>query len=327
MRLDSRFNLDANGHRIALDTSGSHSDSCFVSHAHADHTGALKSRKNKIIASEETVALAGRSADRISSLEFDGTKAELLPSGHMLGARQLRVECGGESFTYTGDFKLDKSLTAEEAEVRETDVLMIEGTFGDPAHEFPEREEVYDAISFFIKKNYEAGNIVLLGGYALGKAQELVAITNRLCSLKPVVSERIGRACRVYSDFGVRLDAAVMGTPEAEELMESNFVAVMPFHEVNYGNAVAISRKFRRSVYSAIATGWAKSMRFPVDVAFPLSDHADFKDILGYVEAARPKTVYCCHGNEETLSRELRRRGINASGLGEKSAQATICGW
>ncbi|VVC72073.1 Uncharacterised protein [uncultured archaeon] len=152
---------------------------------------------------------------------------------------------------------------------------------------------------------------------------------NHYCGLTPVVNDKIGRACETYTKFGVKLDAATLGSPEAEEMMESNFVAVMPFHEVNFESAVALSRKFRKSVYSAVATGWAASTRFPVDVAFPLSDHADFKDILNYVEAARPKRIYCCHGNEARLSRELSKRGFCALPAGDSEVQLNLnlTGW
>jgi putative mRNA 3-end processing factor len=287
----------------------------------------LRRKSARIVASEETAALAGHRGKVFSALDEEGTRLELVPSGHMLGASQLRAERGGESFTFTGDFKLGRSLTCPPAEVLETDTLVIEGTFGAPGCEFPDREEVYSEIAAFVSENHSRGHIVLLGGYALGKAQELVAVVNRYCGLVPVVSEKIARACGVYSSFGVRLEAAEAGTPEADELMKGGFVAVMPFHQVGFELAVRLSREYRRSVYTAVATGWAASARFPTDAAFPLSDHADFGDILRYVEEARPKKVYCCHGNEEVLSRELRRRGINAFGLGGKSAQATMLGW
>lgn len=229
----------------------------------------------------------------------------------------MRVECDGGTFTYTGDFKLGKSLTTKPAEVRETDELMIEGTFGDPDYSFPEREEVYGQIAEFVSKHYNDGNIVVLGGYSLGKAQELVAVVNKLCGLKPIVNERIGWACGVYSKFGVNLDVARMGTQEADELMRSNFVTVLPFHQVNFELAVKLSKQYRKSVYTAVATGWAGAMRFAADRAFPLSDHADFKHIMEYVEQAKPKRIYCCHGNEERLSQELQKRGWAASPVAE----------
>ncbi len=324
MRIDGQLNLEVSGHRIALDTSGSPGQACFVSHAHSDHIAALKNPHATIIASDETLALAGAENKRAQPLE--GIRTSLLPSGHMLGSSQLRVEWDSQSFTYTGDFKLGESLTAKTAEVKETEKLLIEGTFGNPNTKFPERSEVYDSISKFVSKNYNAGHIVLLGGYSLGKAEELVAIVNKFCGLKPIVNDSIERACKVYEKFGVRLDRAAIGSPEADGLMHSNFVAIMPFHQVNFELATKLSRAHRRSVFSAVATGWAGTMRFPVDKAFPLSDHADFPQLLGYIETAKPKEIFCCHGNEERLSRELRSRGWNARPIAD-ALQLRIPGW
>lgn len=324
MRIDDQLNLEIGGTRIALDSSGAPGGFCFVSHAHSDHTSALKNPHRKIIASEETLALAGSESERIHSL--DGLQLHLLPSGHMLGSAQLRLEWDSRSFTYTGDFKLGESLTSKPAEVLETDTLLIEGTFGDPSTKFPERSEVYDSIAKFISQNYNSGHIILLGGYSLGKAQELVAIANKLCGLKPIVGESIARACSIYSKFGVPLDFAPIGSAEADELMHSNFVAVMPMHQVNFELATKLSRAHKKSVYSAVATGWASKMKFPVDEAFPLSDHADFPQILEYIGIARPKEIICNHGNEDRLSRELRTRGWNARPIKE-ALQARITGW
>ena len=324
MRLDENFNLEANGYKIALDSRGSGCDCCFVSHAHSDHTSALRGKNKKILASDATLSLTGFDKQTLEEARLAGVKIELLPSGHMLGSRQIRVEHDSEIFTYTGDFKLSESLTAEPARVEQTDILMIEGTFGEPSTKFPERHEVYEQIAKFTKENYEKGNIVLLGGYTLGKAEELVSIVNKYCGLTPVVSEKIGAACDVYSSFGVRLDAAGIGSEKAEEIMKGNFVAVMPMHQVNFDLAVKLSRAHKRSVYSAVATGWAGSTRFQVDAAFPLSDHADFAEIMEYVERASPKKIYCCHGNEDILSRELRKRGFNASAVGETEVQLSL---
>jgi len=321
VQLDDQLNLEIAGYRIALDSSGSLGNVCFVSHAHSDHMRAIRNKERRILASKPTFALAGVDEIDAGEIALDGVKIDMLPSGHMLGARQLRVEWDSQSFTYTGDLKLSESLTAERAQVRETDYLLLEGTFGNPRYKFPDRAEIYERIASFVSKNYNDGHIVLLGGYALGKAQELIAIVNRFCGIKPIVSEKIHKACEVYSRFGVRLETACVGSEEAEELMRSNFVAIMPFHQVNFELAVKLSKAYRRSVYTAVATGWALTTRFPVDEAFPLSDHADFEELLEYVELARPKRIYCCHGNEELLSHELSKRGYDAQPAAKSEIQ------
>ncbi|HYA33385.1 MAG TPA: MBL fold metallo-hydrolase RNA specificity domain-containing protein, partial [Candidatus Bathyarchaeia archaeon] len=47
-------------------------------------------------------------------------------------------------------------------------------------------------------------------------------------------------------------------------------------------------------------SGWATSRGFKyfrgVDYAFALSDHADFQDLLRFVDGCNPEVVYTCHG-------------------------------
>jgi DNA ligase-1 len=68
-------------------------------------------------------------------------------------------------------------------------------------------------------------------------------------------------------------------------------------------------------------TGWAlnpgANHRFQCDAAFPLSDHADYHDLLKYVELVQPKRVFTLHGYAREFAQDLRRRGVEAWALGE----------
>jgi DNA ligase-1 len=67
-------------------------------------------------------------------------------------------------------------------------------------------------------------------------------------------------------------------------------------------------------------TGWAMDSaakyRYQCDAAFPLSDHADFADLLQLVEIVQPKRVYTVHGYVEEFAQTLRERGVDALALG-----------
>jgi len=311
MLLDSEMSLRLGDYKIALDTGKT--DICFVSHAHSDHTRGVRRNSKTIIASPETLALAGVSdPNKLEKNTLAGYGLKLLPSGHVLGSRQLRVEGDGKVFTYTGDFKLDDSLTAKKAVVKETDYLLLEGTYGNPHVAFPSRKETYEEIASWARKHYENGEIVVLGGYALGKAQELIACLNKYAGITPVVTERIAEVSATYNDFGSGLKFIKTDTQEAQEEMKGGFVSVIPQNKVNWELAVNLSKLYKKSVYTGVATGWATRVRFPVDKAFPLSDHADFEQILEYIERADPRRVYCTHGNDERLALELKKLGVNA---------------
>ena len=63
------------------------------------------------------------------------------------------------------------------------------------------------------------------------------------------------------------------------------------------------------------ATGWAvdatTKYRWGVDHAIPLSDHADFDQLIEAVRIVQPRAVYCTHGPNEFVD-HLRDLGFNA---------------
>ena len=64
-----------------------------------------------------------------------------------------------------------------------------------------------------------------------------------------------------------------------------------------------------------VLTGWGMMKnaryRYGVDHVLPLSDHADFDELLELVERVRPKKIYSHHGYRE-FADTLRARGHDA---------------
>src|SRR5437016_14019645 len=80
----------------------------------------------------------------------------------------------------------------------------------------------------------------------------------------------------------------------------------------------------------AMISGWAIDpnaiYRYQVDAAFPLSDHADYDDLLRYVELVGPKRVFTLHGFAAQFARDLRARGIEAWALTEENQMELTLG-
>src|SRR5581483_5683238 len=87
----------------------------------------------------------------------------------------------------------------------------------------------------------------------------------------------------------------------------------------------AMLRNLGRS-RTAILTGWAVDpncrYRYQCDAAFPLSDHADFPQLLELVKQVRPKKVYTLHGFAADFARTLRELGFDARALSENEQLA-----
>jgi len=308
---------------IALDCCG---ENAFVSHAHADHASCLRAAK-KLICSTATLDLlaargySSKAASAASECREDDLTVTLFPSGHVLGSTQLHAEWDGTSFTFTSDFKFSDSLTCKGARVVECEELLVEATYGLPRYSFPPREKVYAEIASWVKRRQAAGDILLLGGYSLGKAQELVKLLNDYCSVAPVVPGSIARVCRVYQKHGVKLDFIDAATREGQAAMANGaFAAVLPHNKVTPELAAETSFFHSRRVSCALATGWALgssgSEHFKT---FCLSDHADFSELVRYAEESGAKKVFTAHGYASELACMLRKKGLNAVSLEEAS--------
>jgi DNA ligase-1 len=75
------------------------------------------------------------------------------------------------------------------------------------------------------------------------------------------------------------------------------------------------------SLRRAIVSGWALDpsarYRYGVDAAFPVSDHADYPDLLKTVDQVSPKEVWTLHGYASDFAATLREQGCRAFALSE----------
>lgn len=305
---------------VSLDHSGEFS---FVSHAHSDHI--LTRKTPALLASEATVDLMReRGYPLAQSIHHEHSGMKLLSAGHVLGAKQLVAECDGGVFAYTGDFRLGDTACIKGADVPQCDVLLTEATFGSPEYVFPDHETVCKEIAQWVLAEQKKG-IVVLGGYALGKAQDLVKILNDYAGITPVVENQIAGINAVYKKHGVKLDYLTTSSPEGLKELEKNFVAVVPMHKVNSSFATQLGNAYLKHVSTAVATGWAVTSRHASTKAFCLSDHSDFPELMDFVERTGAKKVFTHYGSAKRLAKELRNKGINAQALEE--TQKMLLAW
>src|SRR3954470_6268475 len=78
-----------------------------------------------------------------------------------------------------------------------------------------------------------------------------------------------------------------------------------------------------RNRRTAVLTGWAldpgAKFRYGCDAAFPLTDHADYPDLVRYVELVKPKLVLTLHGFASAFAADLRERGFEAWALSQEN--------
>jgi DNA ligase-1 len=290
----------------------------FVSHAHSDHIAPHE----EIIVSEHTSRLMqsrlpGSRTEHVLSFDekrmVHGLDLMLLPAGHIFGSAQCFLFAGNETLLYTGDFKLRPGKSAEPAQWRHADTLIMETTFGLPRYRFPPTEEVVDQIVAFCRETIDDGGVPVLLGYSLGKAQEIRCSLNG-AGLTPMLHGSVYQMTRIYEQFGQSFCKYLRYIPGDA----AGRVLICP-PSANHSHM--LERIARKRV--AMISGWAVDpnalYRYQVDAAFALSDHADYNDLLRYVELVQPRRVFTLHGFAAAFAGDLRRRGIEAWALSEEN--------
>jgi Cft2 family RNA processing exonuclease len=292
-------------------------DWSFISHAHSDHAV----RHRRIIASPQTARIYAHRLGPTSvetpayhaPFQVEGATCRLLPAGHILGSSQILIEHEGKRITYTGDCRVREGLTAEPIAVEPCDVLVMECTFGRPLYVFPEPAEVARMICRFIEATWDGGRTPVLLAYALGKSQEAMKLLGDR-GYECVVAEPIYRIAQIYEEFGIRFGRYELLDPGlAREGVRGKVVIMPPY--MKRSQALEDLGPCR----TALLTGWAMDrncrFRYRVDEAIPLSDHADFQELVSLVRQARPAKVYTVHGFPE-FAKHLRYLGFDADHLG-----------
>ncbi|MCA1659208.1 MAG: hypothetical protein LC642_01510, partial [Verrucomicrobiaceae bacterium] len=290
----------------------------FVSHAHSDHIAPHE----EIIVSERTARLMqarmpGERREHVLAFgqltKVRGLEVMLLPAGHIFGSAQFFLQADAGSLLYTGDFKLRSGKSAEAAEWRQADTLIMETTFGVPRYCFPPTEQVIAQIVAFARDALEEKAVPVLLGYSLGKAQEILCALAG-AGLTPMLHGSVYQMTRIYEQFGQAFCEYERYKPGEVE----GKVLICP----PSANRSRMLEKIPRKRVAMIS-GWAVDpnaiYRYQVDAAFPLSDHADYTDLLRYVELVQPTRVLTLHGFAAEFARDLRERGVEAWALTEEN--------
>jgi DNA ligase-1 len=290
----------------------------FISHAHSDHVAPHE----EIIVSERTSRLLqnrmpGRRIEHVlpfgEKRAVHGLDLMLLPAGHIFGSAQCFLFAGDETLLYTGDFKLRPGKSAEQAQWHHADTLIMETTFGLLRYRFPPTQQVVDQIVAFCRETIEAGQVPVLLGYSLGKAQEILCSLDG-AGLTPMLHGSVYRMTRIYEQFGQSFCKYVRYN--ANDV--AGKVLICP---PSANHSQMLERIPHRRV--AMISGWAVDpnavYRYGVDAAFPLSDHADYDDLIRYVDLVQPRRVFTLHGFAAEFASDLRTRDVEAWALSEEN--------
>jgi putative mRNA 3-end processing factor len=296
-------------------------DNALVTHGHADHA---RGGHGRTVATPETLAIMElRYQTREGALPVangetiglpGGVNATFVPAGHVLGSAQIVLEHAGERVVVTGDYKRVPDPTCPPFEVVPCDVFVTEATFGLPVFRHPPVAHEIRKLLQTLADHPE--RCVLVGAYALGKAQRLIAELRRAGHHDAIwLHGAMERMCRLYEEFGVALGDLRLVSDATKDQLRGAIVLGPP--------SVLNDRWSRRlpEPITAMASGWMRvrqrARQRMVELPLVISDHADWDELTGTIEEVNPAESWITHGREEALLRwcQLHQRRARALAL------------
>jgi metallo-beta-lactamase family protein len=111
----------------------------------------------------------------------------LTPVGHLLGACAVTLTCRGERLVFSGDVgRGDDLLMPPPQPLPDADVLLVESTYGNRLHP---KDDVAALLTQIIRDTVQRGGSVLLPAFAVGRAQALMLVLQRLKAAGEIPAE------------------------------------------------------------------------------------------------------------------------------------------
>jgi putative mRNA 3-end processing factor len=291
-----------------------------VTHGHADHA---RPGHDAVLATPATLAImearyGDQGRERRQALacgeriDLNGVSLRLVPAGHVLGSAQAVLEWRGSRVVVSGDFKRRPDPTCDPFEVHPCDVFVTEATFGLPVFRHPDDAQEIGKLLASLGTFPECAHLV--GVYALGKAQRVIALLRRAGYDRPLYLHGALQAlCELYAAQGVALGAFRPVAGLDKQALRGEIVLAPPS---------ALNDRWSRRLpdpVTAMASGWMgvrqRARQRGVELPLVISDHADWDELTRTLQEVAAPEVWVTHGNEEALVHHAKGRGIRARAL------------
>ena len=299
----------------------------LVTHGHADHA---RGGHGQTVATPETLAImalryrtgaqdeAGDIPHKAVPVEYGETiklpgdvQATYFPAGHVLGSAQILLEHAGERIVCTGDYKRRADPTCPPFQIVPCDIFITEATFGLPLFTHPPIAE--EMAKLLDRLAAHPDRCVLVGAYALGKAQRVIAELRAAGHHDPIyLHGAMEKMCRLYEEHGVDLGELRLVSDHTKDDMRGSVVISPPG---------ALNDRWSRRLpdpITAMASGWMRvrqrARQRNVELPLVISDHADWGELTRTIEDVDPVETWITHGREDALLRwcQLHQRRARA---------------
>ena len=287
----------------------------LITHAHSDHA---RHGSNKYLCHNYTVPILQlrlgvgnyQGVTWGQTIFINGVQISFHPSGHIIGAAQIRVAYKGEIWVCSGDYKVDNDGISGAFEAIPCHHFITESTFGLPIYNWKPQGQLYADMQQWVTNNIAEGYNSVFIAYSLGKAQRVLdAVKN----LTPNVYAHgaIYNTQQVLVQHNLSNLNVIKITADTPKTALKNTIIIAPPSTVGT-NYLKQMQPYR----IAICSGWMQvrgnTRRQNADKGFALSDHCDWQGLLTAIKATKASNIYVTHGFTATLSKYLTEQGLNA---------------
>ena len=300
------------------------SERAVITHGHADHA---RAGHHSVAATPETLAImqarygeefcARREAVRYGeTMKIGEVEVSFHPAGHVLGSAQALLQWKGLRIVVSGDYKRRRDPTCARFEVVPAHVFVSEATFALPVFRHPddagEIAKLLASVARFPERTH------LVGAYALGKAQRVIALIREAGYHEPIyIHGALKQLCDLYREHGVELGELRNATLKDEEGKKADFAGKIILGPPS-SFQTSWARRFPDPV-TCFASGWmrvrARARQRGVELPLILSDHADWDELTQTVRDVNPDELWITHGREDALARWAELEGYRARPL------------
>jgi putative mRNA 3-end processing factor len=296
-----------------------------ITHGHADHA---RAGHGAVLATPETLrTMAVRYGDRFTvtqealtpgqTLRMGEVDIRLAPAGHVIGSAQVVVGWKGLTMVCTGDYKRRRDPTCTAFEPVPCHVFISEATFALPVFRHPddrgEVRKLLNSLQTFPDRAH------LIGVYAFGKAQRLIALLREAGHDAPIyIHGALKGLCDLYMEMGVPLGVLEPATLEpGERGVQQRFagrIVLAPPSSL----ATPWAQRFPDPLIG-FASGWMsirqRAKAQGVELPLVISDHADWDELTDTVREVNPEELWVTHGRDDALARWAELEGRKARPL------------
>lgn len=307
-------------------------DKALITHGHSDHA---RPGHRAVLATRETLDMmalrygegfagATQAIGYGETIEINGIAVTFQPAGHVLGSAQICVERGGMRIVASGDYKEVRDPTCAPFTTIPCDVFITEATFGLPVFRHGdaagEVAKLLNSVAVFPERAH------LVGAYALGKAQRVIALIRQAGYDKPIyLHGALETLCRYYVSRGIDLGELRL----ARDVTKADLAGALALCPPSAVTELW-ARRFPDPVAS-FASGWmrvrARARQRGIELPLVISDHADWDGLTATIMATGAGEIWVTHGEEDALvhwclMRGLKARPLRLVGYGEEEAEA-----